>query len=334
MMSATLHTPAPAGPESRPRADREPNAGGLLARVGGEVELRAAVLALLLPRGSQRAARAWRMEVKGLSIAPALRDEVLALPAAARLLWFEALVSRMGTQSLKARQRLLEATRRVMGARGNVRPIDRLHWLAMRQRLGGGSPASMQTAAAADVSRLPQSGVFAIAVYTAYLSRIVPGDADPARDLGPESAAMAEADMIDGAGEAAAVEAPGDDPRDDATVAADTDTDEPALAGPTPGEAWYETVMERWRAHAEVGPCSLPDSNALVHALHELQAMPWMQRPVLVRHWLIAAQAHSPNGWLDDQAADALRLSSTLLDSPLPPELARHYAAVESEIAR
>ena len=50
---------------------------------------------------------------------------------------------------------------------------------------------------------------------------------------------------------------------------------------------------------------------------------------MLARGWVSAAQQRSQHGRLGDGAADALRLSCRLLDSPLPPELARHYAAAE-----
>jgi hypothetical protein len=59
-----------------------------------------------------------------------------------------------------------------------------------------------------------------------------------------------------------------------------------------------------------------------------LQAMAWMQRPMLVRRWVTAAQQHSAEasmGRLDDSAADALRLTCALLDSPLPPEIVQHH---------
>jgi len=69
----------------------------------------------------------------------------------------------------------------------------------------------------------------------------------------------------------------------------------------------------------------LPDTDAVVQALHEVAALPWTQRPVLVRDWVGAALEHSPARELSDLSADALRMSCTLLDSPLPPELAGRY---------
>ena len=262
-----------------------------LSRLNGALELQGAILALLLPVGSKRAARAWEIETEGTPNAEALLQQVSRLSAAARLPQFEALVSRLRGQPLADRQNLLEATRRVMGARGTARPIDRLYWLAMRQRLGGPSGAGARNAASADLSRLPQADVSAIAAYSAFLSRLVPVDA----------AALPEA----------------------------TDA-----AAARPGTAWYDTVMAPWRANAAIPPCRPPDTDGLVHALQELQALPWMQRPMLARGWVAGALQHSRYGRLDADAADALRLSCALLDSPLPPELARHYGLTAQEVSR
>ena len=252
-----------------------------LTRLNGALELQAAVLALLLPTGSKRAARAWQIEAAATPDAAALKEHVAHLPGPARLPWFETLVSRMRSQPQAARKELLEATRRVMAARGAVRPIDRLHWLAMRQRLGAKS-APAAPAAATELSQLPQADVLAIAMYSAFLSRMVPVD-------------VAEAAQA------------------------------PDSAQPAPGVAWYDSVMAPWQTHSTVPPCAPPDNDGLVHALQELQALTWMQRPVLARGWVTAAKQHSRYHRLGDGAADALRLSCALIDSPLPPELERHY---------
>jgi len=253
-----------------------------LGRLNGPQDLHAAALALLLPAGSQRAARAWQIECEGMGRAPQVREWVAQLSGPARLPWFELLVSRMRAQPLAARQTLLAATRRVMGARGIQRPIDRLHWLAMRQRLGEGTAADARAAATADLSQLPSSDVAAIARYSAFLARMVPVEATDA-------------------------------------------------APPDVGLTWYAAVMAPWQASATIPACTPPDTEGLVHALQELQSIAWMQRPALMRGWVAAAVQHSRHGRLADTAADALRLSCALLDSPLPPELARHYR--EQEIA-
>ena len=62
-----------------------------------------------------------------------------------------------------------------------------------------------------------------------------------------------------------------------------------------------------------------------------LQTLSWMQRPVVVRTWLATAIAQSRFGRLSDLSADALRLSCGLLDSPLPPELVRHYIVLPAD---
>lgn len=254
-------------------------AAAALGRVNGALELQAALLALMLPAGSRRAERAWAADNETLPEAQALLAHVGHLQANARLPWFEQLLSRMRRQPLPARQALLEATRRVMQARGSVRPIDRLHWLAMRQRLGGNAAVKVKTAASVELSQLEGDMLNAIASYSAFLSRMVPTEA--------------------------------------------TDTNQPG-AGP----AWYASVMAPWQQHGEVPPCVPPDTDALVSALHELQVLAWMQRPVLVRGWFDAAVAHSVHRRLGVGAADALRLSCTLLDSPLPPALAKLFIEV------
>jgi len=250
-----------------------------LGRLNGPLELHAAILALLLPPGSRRAVRAWKDECSTMPGAAQSRESAGQLTGATRLPCFEMLVSRMRGRPLIERQALLEATRRVMGARGIQRPIDRLHWLAMRQRLGESTAAETRTAATSDLSQLPQSDVSAIATYSAFLSRMVPDESEALEDTAPTEA----------------------------------------------GLAWYASVMAPWERRAEVPACDPPDTARCVEALQNLQSVAWMQRPALARDWVAAAIKHSVHGKLSDVAADALRLSCSLLDSPLPPELARHY---------
>ena len=256
-------------------------AAALLDRLNGPQELQVAVLALLLPAGSKRAVRAWQRESANYARSTEIGDSVGQLPANARLPWLEVLLTRLRAQPLSDRQNLLEATRRVMSARGVQRPIDRLHWLAMRQRLGENSPAAHRSAATNELSQLPQLDVEAIAAYSAFLARMVPAQADKLDDPVP----------------------------------------------PKAGLAWYDGVMAPWAAHAKIPPCEPPGTDTFVHALQVIQAVAWMQRPALVRGWTTAAIEHSPYGQLNDTAADALRLSCSLLDSPLPPELSKHYGA-------
>lgn len=94
---------------------------------------------------------------------------------------------------------------------------------------------------------------------------------------------------------------------------------------PQEGRRWYLAVMTRWMKPDEIPPWEKPDVDALVQALNGLQAMSWMQRPQIVRAWVICAFPPGRPGPLPQTAADALRLSCLLLDSPMPAELARQY---------
>jgi Zn-dependent protease with chaperone function len=266
-------------PQPRPTSDDdEREAIDRLGRVHGPGEMRAVLLALIATPGSQRERRAWRDETKGLSTADALRDEVKKLSAAARLPWLEVLLGRLARAPLHDRQDVVEAARRVMAADGQVRPIDRLHWLALRHRLGEARPPSPNASASNDLADLSESALMQVARLTAFLSRLVP----------------------DGELES--------------------------------GAAWYQSVMKRWVRGAIVPAPELPDADEVAHALGVVQALPWMLRPVLVRAWLEAALAASPMNRLSDGAADALRLAGLLLDSPMPPELARHYVELPAAL--
>jgi hypothetical protein len=91
------------------------------------------------------------------------------------------------------------------------------------------------------------------------------------------------------------------------------------------GQRWYRGVLSRWFKAEAVPPWHRPDVDELVRALNGLQALSWMQRPLLVRAWVSEALPSGRPGPLAQVAADALRLSCLLMDSPIPPELARQY---------
>ena len=122
-----------------------------------------------------RPARLARSRPRATPGAEPLREHAASLSGAARLPWFERLLARMAAQPLAARQELLQATRRVMGARGIARPIDRLHWLAMRRGLGEVAPLAARPEAQRRGRRWLESDVLCVAAYTAFLSRMVPG---------------------------------------------------------------------------------------------------------------------------------------------------------------
>ncbi len=275
--AAPMPSPSPAAsPASAPEAaipepsatteQDERDALARLARLNGPGELRAALLALLLTPGSRRERRAWQEETSGLSNARTVREDVRKLGPAVRLPWLDQLLGRLARAPLPDRQAFMASARRVMTADGQIRPIDRLVWLLMRQRLADATSSPPAAAGHHDIAETSLHTRREIARFTAFLARLVPD-----------------------------------------------------------GEAWYVSVMQPWLAGEALPPCEAPDGDGLVHALQELQSLPWMLRPVLVRTWTDAALRHKPPGPLPNDACDALRLAARLIDTPLPPELARHY---------
>lgn len=95
------------------------------------------------------------------------------------------------------------------------------------------------------------------------------------------------------------------------------------------GQAWYDNVIAPWSERFVLPPRERHDIDATLRALRVLQSMPWLLRPVLVRSWFEAARVLTDGPVLHPVAADALRLTCTLLDSPVPPELGRQYIEVE-----
>ena len=257
--------------------DPDAAAANRLAHVHGAGELHAALLALLLPRGSRRAARAWAIETAESPSRAGLREYAASLSGAARLPWFERLLTRMALQPIAARQGLLRATRRIMGARGVVRPIDRLHWLAMRRGLGETQTLAARAEPDSEVAEWLETDMPALAVDTAFRSRMVEEDLE----------------------------------------------DQPA------GRRWYESVMAQWTAGTP--PFEAPGAENVFEALARLQTLSWMQRPVIIRSWVAAALKANGGVRFGEAAADALRLTCTLLDAPMPPELAKHYISLPAD---
>ncbi len=93
---------------------------------------------------------------------------------------------------------------------------------------------------------------------------------------------------------------------------------------------WYDSVVAPWYGRIELPPRERHDIDATLRALRVLQTLPWLLRPVLVRTWFDAARGLTDGPMLHPVAADALRLTCSLLDSPVPPELSRQYIEVES----
>lgn len=256
-------------------AHQEREALGRLSRVHGPAELHATLLALITPADSTPSFVAWTHECRDTPDAALLREQVMQLSDAARLPCLEALLARMRQCPKPLRRSLLESTRRLMASHVPVRPLDRLHWLLMRRKLGDRPPEADAPRAGNDFAELPAHTIGQLANVSAYLARMVPG---------PDAQA---------------------------------------------GLAWHAAVMARLGPAAAPVPCKAPDADGLAAALDEVEALPWMLRPVLVRAWVDAALLASGRARLLPAAADALRLAAGLLDSPMPPELARHFLTLD-----
>lgn len=170
---------APSLLRASPRLDpASQDAWSQLEHLQGEGERRAAVLALLLTRGSERERRAWEEATHGVASSGQVRDWTWQLPASARLPALRGLLRQCATEPLEVRQALLHSLRRLMCADGHVSALDRLAWLTVRQQLAG--PLRPHRGGVREhnaLEHLPLALRQAIAQFTAYLARMVPVDA-------------------------------------------------------------------------------------------------------------------------------------------------------------
>ncbi|MEX8495306.1 hypothetical protein [Sphaerotilus sp.] len=167
---------APPLPRTPPRLDPESQAVWLrLTHLRTEGERRAAVLALLMTPDSDRERRAWLDTIRSVETGTQVRDWTQRLPPSARWPALARLLQQCATEPLQQRQALLQSLRRMMCADGQIRPLDRLAWLAARHLLAG--PARPHRGGVREhneLEHLPLALRQAIAHFTAYLARMVP----------------------------------------------------------------------------------------------------------------------------------------------------------------
>ena len=341
--TAAVAAPAAAGPARMPALPRRDPAmqerQQRLLRLHGPGELKAALLAIVRTPGSRREFNAWRSEVSDVATADTIRHDLDVLDPAARMAWFELFCERLAEAPLAQRKQLAQSVRRVMRADGRVRPLDRLFWLALRRQLGEARSSRTPAQGDNDLSALPPEQVAAIARFSAFISRLIPqretepglagrardDDAEPAEDGDVGSAAHGEGESPPDGEVGPASQGELESAADGEVERAPHGVGEPAAEGKAdlPGERWFRAVMSNWPA---VTAAREPvDGDALLRALRMIQSLPWMLRPVLVRTWFEAAAAQTDGRPLPTDAADALRLSCLLLDSPMPEGLARQF---------
>lgn len=243
----------------------------------------AGVLALMVTPDSAIDRHAWQALAPRTPEMEQLFDDIVKLPAARRLPWFEHFARALAPGPVQRRHALIGAARRLLTVDRVVTPMDQLRWIALRHLLAG-SAVAPPAAAQNEFETLDHDQVYSICVYVGFLSTLVPA---------PEIHF---------------------DPTGYGSVS----------------QEWYDRVTAPWFDHAEVPAREGHDIDAALRALRELQAMPWLLRPMLVRSWFEAARALTDGPMLHPGAADALRLSCVLLDSPVPPELGQQYIEVES----
>jgi hypothetical protein len=246
------------------------------------MQWQASVLALMLSPGSRRERACWLDEWNHVPDAVRVLDDVLNLPHACQLPWFEHFARQLAPGPVALRHAVIGAARRLMAADGMVSEMDQLRWIALRHLLAGSAVAA-PAAAQTELAELDDELARRVCLFSAFLSHMVPS---------PE-------------------------------LTLDVTNCE------SPGQTWYDSVIAPWFDRFALPPRERHDIDASLRALRGLQSMPWLLRPVLVRRWFDAARVLTDGPVLHPVAADALRLTCTLLDSPVPPELGRQYIEVE-----
>jgi hypothetical protein len=317
---------------AQPASPGELVAWAKLDRMQGPGERRAVLLALLLTPDSAREQQAWSEECRDVMQAAVALDLVGQLGAAARPSAFECVLHDSQRAPQGERVELLRSARRLMCADGRVGPLDRLRWIYLRQCLANGEPGIGNETLPTDTPGDLESRWVAER-----------GGRAGAHAL-PETARLGTSRLT-------------------AYLARMVPRVDPQSKVGSLGVAWHRSVMrELW---GDEGPaCRPPDGDQLMHALAEVQALSWMQRPILARTWSAAAfalarrrppalpQSLPQPGAATAHAGDdasiqppaapappvrtevlrpdpvglhALRVACRLIDAPLPPDLARCF---------
>jgi hypothetical protein len=103
-----------------------------------------------------------------------IHADIDQLSAAIRLPAYEVMLERWRDAPLAERRSLVEGARRLVGADGQVRPLDRLRWLVMRHRLGEAPHVPPLPGTAAGEPALAPETAADFAVLTAFLARVLP----------------------------------------------------------------------------------------------------------------------------------------------------------------
>jgi Zn-dependent protease with chaperone function len=170
---ARLITPPGLSPEAT-------EALGRLRALSGPLQRRLALLAFMVRPGQPAEESFWREQSFGHPWAPGILRDVQALPPAWRVPEYERLLGQLAYESLSSRRDLVISLRNLLKADGRVSAMDRLWWLVARHRMGevaAGAPLGLIrpiTGQGRDLSQLSEDERLHVAIFSAYLARLVP----------------------------------------------------------------------------------------------------------------------------------------------------------------
>ncbi|MDB6001583.1 MAG: hypothetical protein JWP52_3282, partial [Rhizobacter sp.] len=323
-------------------AGEDAEAIGRLDRLNGPGELRAAVLALLMPQGGAKAAMLWARISAGVPNASTVKADVAALNAASRVRWLDTLLARVAKRGDADRGALLAAAQALLHAEGTVPGPRMLQWLRVREWLAGG-PADGMAAQATDPLAVRQASDVLAAHFMAMLrdgqqtsdGSVVAGNV-PLTDARPTDSAVAcEAPSSALMARFNPQPQPQPQPQSYASLLS---SDRPVMGAPVPStqaspmapdlQAQAGLVQPDLQARADPKP---PDLQTLSRAIAVLRASPWMQRPVLLRESAEASMAMASRGTASEAGladlGDALSTAALLLDVPQPSGVADLHGA-------
>lgn len=253
-------------------------------------EQAAALLAFMAHPDSARDRAAWLELHEDLPDAQTLFDAVQSLPRAERLPLWEKLATALASAPLETRQELVSDARELLRVGGRVSMLRKLLWVCQRHVLAGlATTATLPLAAQPQLpERLDITSALAACCFSAWLSECIP-QPELTLDL--------------------------------------SDTD-------SANERWWQTVTTRWREQHGDKALGLPkrdkvDADLALRSLRLLQSLPNDHAAGLVAQWVDAAlQIAPPDAPLHPSAADALRLTATLLKVGMPGGLRLLYTDV------
>ncbi|HEX5310281.1 M48 family metalloprotease [Aquabacterium sp.] len=179
--------------ERQARLAQDQDACARLHRLTGPTEQRLAVLALMLDPHNSKERTLWMQLGQGLSHAPQILEDVLALLPQRRVPEFERLTSLIANRPLDEKRTLAETARDLLRVDGRVSPQDRLWWMALRHRMGVGPkahpyPRPLSGGSGRELNALEPGELRDVAALTSYLARFIP---EPETRDGPTAAGRA-----------------------------------------------------------------------------------------------------------------------------------------------